>query len=248
MTKVARRPLASRLFDWSSRRLGYGNDDPNTNGELRLLTELRERPTVFDVGANRGDFAEAVLERKPDACLHCFEPSASAYETLKARLADRAVLHNVALDSSAGRAFLYANEPGSELSSLYRRDLRALGMPFGQHTESVIVSTLDIEAREAGVEHIDLLKIDTEGAEARVIEGSSGMLAAGAIGMLLIEYGGTALDSHRFVRDYYGLLADRYDLYRVLPDGLLPMGAYREAYERAEFVNLCALRRWPSSR
>jgi len=204
---------------------------------------LPDRPTVFDVGANRGDFAQGVLERIPGARIHCFEPSPSAYETLKTRLQDRAVLHNVALDSAPGQAVLYANEPGSELSSLYRRDLRALGLPFGHHTESVTVSTLDIEAGRAGVDRIDLLKIDTEGAEARVIEGSAGMIEAGAIDMFLIEYGGTALDSHRFVRDYYGLLADRYDLYRVLPNGLLPMGGYREAYERAEYVNLCALRR-----
>jgi len=152
MTKVVRRPLASRLFDWSSRRLGYGNEDPTTNGEFRLLAELPERPTVFDVGANRGDFAQGVLERIPGARIHCFEPSPSAYETLNTRLRDRAVLHNVALDSAPGQAVLYANEPGSELSSLYRRDLRALGMPFGQHTESVTVSTLDIEAGRAGVD------------------------------------------------------------------------------------------------
>ena len=55
--------------------------------------------------------------------------------------------------------------------------------------------------------HVDLLKIDTEGAEARVIQGAAGMIEAGVIDMLVIEYGGTALDSHRFVRDYYLLLA-----------------------------------------
>jgi FkbM family methyltransferase len=243
MTKVVRRRLASRLFDWSSRRLGYGNDDPATNGEFRLLAELPERPTVFDVGANRGDYAQGVLERKPGAHVHCFEPSPTAFAALLANLGDRAILHNVALDSTPGQAVLYADERGSGLSSLYRRDLRALGMPFGQQTESVVVSTLDIEADQAGVDHVDLLKIDAEGAEARVIEGAARMIETGSIDMLVIEYGGTALDSHRFVRDYYALLADRYDLYRVLPDGLLPLGAYREAYERAEYMNFCALRR-----
>ena len=92
------------------------------------------------------------------------------------------------------------------MSSLYQRDLRALSIPFGGHSERITVSTLDAEASKAGVSQVDLLKIDTEGAD-RVIQGAAGMIEAGVIDMLVIEYGGTALDSHRFVRDYYLLLA-----------------------------------------
>lgn len=240
---LARRPLSSWVFDWASRRLGYGNGDPKTNGEFRLLDDLPTVSTVFDVGANRGDYALAVLERRPRAQVHCFEPSQAAYEILARRLSNRATLHRCALADVPGETLLYSSEPGSELSSLYNRDLRALSIPFGDHSERVTVSTLDAEASKAGVSHVDLLKIDAEGAEARVIEGAAEMIEAGAIDVLVIEYGGTALDSHRFVRDFYLLLADRYDLYRVLPDGLLPMGRYREAYERAEYVNICAVKR-----
>jgi FkbM family methyltransferase len=231
------------VFDWASRRLGYGNDDPKTNGEFRLLNDLPTAPTVFDVGANRGDYALAVLERRPRAHVHCFEPSQAAYEILARRLDNRATPHRSALADAPGETLLYSDESGSELSSLYNRDLRALSIPFGHHSELVPVSTVDAEASKAGVSHIDLLKIDAEGAEARVIEGAAGMIEAGAIDILVFEYGGTALDSHRFVRDFYLLLADRYDLYRVLPDGLLPMGRYREAYERAEYASICSVKR-----
>jgi FkbM family methyltransferase len=241
--RIVRRPIALRLLDWSSRRLGYGDDDPATNGELRLLDDLPPTPVVFDVGARHGDYAVAVLSRRSAASVCCFEPSQSSFAVLRSRLDGRATLRNCALAEHAGIATLWADADGSGMSSLYRRDLDQLGIEFNRVSEQVTVSTVDIECELAGIEHIDLLKIDAEGAEAAVIGGAAGLIATDGVDRIAFEYGGTALDSGRFVRDFYGQLADRYDLYRVLPDGLLPMGRYRENYERAEYVNMVAVRR-----
>ena len=240
---IVRRPVAARLFSWSSRRLGYGNSDPATNGELRLLDDLPLEPVVFDVGARHGDYAAAVLSRRSGATVFCFEPSQSSFAVLTSRLAGRATLRNCALAERAGTATLWSDTQGSEMSSLYRRDLTQLGIEFGGISERVAVSTVDIECRLAGIEHIDLLKIDAEGAEEAVIAGASAAIQKDGVDRIAFEYGGTALDSGSLVRDFYRRLSERYDLYRVLSDGLLPMGQYREAYERAEYVNMVAIRR-----
>lgn len=237
----ARRPVAVRLHEWSLARLGYGNSDPATNGEFLLLDDLSESPVVFDVGARHGDYAAVVLERRPGAEVHCFEPSRESFAEARRRLGGRACLHNVALSETVGTAVLYSDQLGSEMASLYRRQLGWLNVEFSA-TENVAVTTVDEVCAEEAVQNIDLLKLDAEGAEALVLAGAQRMLAEGRIDRVVFEYGGTALDSHHFIRDFYRLLAG-FDMYRVLPDGLLPLGAYSERLELAQYSNYCAVRR-----
>jgi FkbM family methyltransferase len=239
--RQARRPVSLRLHQWSLGRLGYGNSDPATNGEFALLDDLSDAPVVFDVGARHGDYAAFVLDRRPNADVHCFEPSRESFAEVSRRLAGQACLHNVALSDNVGTDVLYSDQSGSAMSSLYRRELGWLNVDFSV-TEDVAVSTLDAVCAEEEVERIDLLKLDAEGAEALVLSGAKRMLGEERIDRVVFEYGGTALDSHFFIRDFYRLLPN-FDLYRVLPDGLLPLGAYSEHLELAHYSNYCAVRR-----
>jgi len=52
----------------------------------------------------------------------------------------------------------------------------------------VPVTTLDRFAASRGIERIGLLKIDVEGFEPEVLRGTSGLLRAGAIDLILFEY------------------------------------------------------------
>jgi FkbM family methyltransferase len=237
---TSRRPAAVRLLRWSLARLGYGNDNPATNGEYRLLDELPELPTVFDVGAHRGDYAFAVLDRRPNAIVHCFEPAAETFRLLATRVGGRARLHCVALSDSSGNRTLFGDRVGSAMASLFRRDLDWLGIENSVE-ETVKTETLDDVCAAENIDHIDLLKIDAEGSEHLVLLGARRMLDGHRIARIMFEYGGTALDSHFFMRDFYRLL-DGFTLYRVLPDGLLPLGRYGEHLEIAAYSNYCAIR------
>lgn len=237
--KIVTRRLATRAQRWSLGQLGYGNGDPATNGEFRLLDELPPEPVVFDVGAHHGDYAVAVLERRPTALIHCFEPAATTFEILMSRLHDRARLHNVALADRAGSRTLYGDAAGSQMASFFHRDLRWLGLATDCE-EAVQTRTLDEVCTSESVEHIDLLKIDAEGAEYLVLLGAQRMLDEKRIDQVMFEFGGTALDSHFFMRDFYHLL-DGYTLYRVLPDGLLSLGRYGEHLEVPQYSNYVAV-------
>lgn len=236
--KLTRRPIATRLHEWSLARLGVGNSDPATNGEYRLLEELPDSPVVFDVGAHHGDYAAAVLERRPNATVHCFEPAAETFQVLATRMGDTARLHRVALAECAGTRRLYGDRVGSEMASLFRRDLAWLSLE-NAFLEEIETSTLDEVCADTQVDHIDLLKIDAEGAEYLVLVGARRMLAERRIDRIVFEYGGTALDSHFFLREFFELLAG-HTLFRVLPDGLLPLGSYREQLEVAQYANYVA--------
>jgi len=203
------------------------------------LDELPPAPVVFDVGAHHGDYAAAVLERRPNARVHCFEPSANTFDVLAARLDGRASLHRVALADRAGARTLYGDRVGSPMASLFHRDLAWLELATDLE-EEVQTQTLDGVCAAEGVDEIDLLKIDAEGAEYLVLLGAQRMLGERRIGRVMFEYGGTALDSHFFLRDFYRLLGG-FTLFRVLPDGVLPLGPYGVHLELAEYANYVAV-------
>jgi len=238
---ISRRPMAIRLQRWSLARLGYGNDNPVTNGEYRLLEELPESPTVFDVGAHRGDYALAVLDRRESAIVHCFEPAAETFRILENRIGSRARLHRLALSDSSGTSTLFSDRNNSPMASLFHRDLGWFGIENSLR-EIVQTETLDEVCAAEDIGHIDLLKIDAEGAEHLVLIGARRMLGERRIARIVFEYGGTALDSHFFIRDFYRLLDGcGFALYRVLPEGLLPLGRYGEHLEVAQYSNYCAI-------
>ena len=57
--RISRRSIATRVHRWPLTRPGYGDGNPATNGEYRLLQELPETPVIFDVRA-RSD-AKSIL-------------------------------------------------------------------------------------------------------------------------------------------------------------------------------------------
>jgi FkbM family methyltransferase len=218
-----------------------------TSGEASVLRSLirRNDPVVFDVGANVGDFARAALAWRPNASVHCFEPSQAAHGILKTRLtkSPNVFLNQFALGEKRGQQVLFADSPGSGLSSLYKRRLNHAGIVMA-HEDAVHIETLDHYCSERNVPRIDLLKIDVEGHELRVLEGSQSLFERGAIQHVMFEFGGTQIDSRTYLQDFFYFF-ERYRmrLLRITPSGYLhPLVRYREFDEQFLFTNFVAAR------
>jgi hypothetical protein len=61
-----------------------------------------------------------------------------------------------------------------------------------------------------------------------VVEGAGELLDGSRIRAIQFEFGGTAMDSRVFLRDFFHLLSPQYALHRLLPNGLWPMPTCRE--------------------
>lgn len=135
---------------------------------------LRADSTFFDIGANVGYYTLLAASRCKKVV--SFEPVPEIHDVLAANI-QRNNLQNVMLDSCAvgereGLLKLYipTGEGNSGLASLEKCENAS---PL-----EVSVVTLDEEVRRHSVSHIDLIKIDIEGAEVRAFEGGKKLLSS----------------------------------------------------------------------
>ena len=140
-------------------------------GRLRLPVA----PVVLDVGANVGFFSWRVRAVRPKASVVAFEPQSDNHARLT-RMFEAAGIRGEACRQACGA------EPGS--ATLYLRNSVTHSLQADWHTdldagagsEQVPVTTLDGECARRGIQAVDLLKIDTEGAETLVLRGASRIL------------------------------------------------------------------------
>ncbi len=218
------------------------NDDIHTNGELRLMqTILPQCAIVFDVGANVGDWTALALEISPRLQIHCFEPSAATFQRLQAQVG--AVCNNFGLSSTPGEMTLWVFADGAGTNSLYKR--RGLedgwGLAEQQQAETVRLDTLDAYCQRAGVQVIDLMKVDVEGHELEVFKGAAGMLAQGKIKCIQFEYGGCNIDSRVLLKDLFDFLVPYgYAFYKIFPRELRRVRRYDQRLENFQYQNWVA--------
>jgi FkbM family methyltransferase len=203
---------------------------------------------VFDIGASHGDFAGRVAELLPDAAIHCFEPGAQAFAHLERRFAGnpRVVLNRIAVAARAGTATLYdySATPGSPHASLLAETFRDI-YPAPAEGAEVATTALDAYAASRGIDRIDYLKIDVEGAERAVLEGARRLLAERRVDHVQLEFNAHAVLSGFTLLALSRLLAG-YDLYRIVANGRVPAITaavrYNTRIEIYKYANFLAVR------
>lgn len=183
--------------------------------------------TIFDVGANVGDWTKEA--QNIASTTYSFEPSNKAFELLKKNIGGEH-LYNIALSDRTGEETLFTNESGSGLASLYPRNLKHFGIDF-KKTEVISTQTLDNFCAQNKINQIDFLKIDVEGHDKKVLDGAQQMIKEGKIYFIQFEFGGADIDSRTFFQDFWYLLSSQYKISRILKDGLAPINKYRESEE-----------------
>src|SRR5262249_29707909 len=150
--------------------------------------------TVFDVGANPGQFARAIHEVLTDAYIYSFEPLADCFAELQRTMSGVRIFRafNTALAEKDGGAEFYRSSWSPSSSLLPMQDLHKQNFPFtaGESKENVRGRRPDDFAEEVKIEEEILVKLDVQGAEDKVIEGGKELIRRAKI--LIVE---TSMDS-----------------------------------------------------
>jgi len=125
---------------------------------------IRIGDVVVDLGSNIGVFTRWAYSEGASKVIS-FEPDKRYFKLLKLNSDPRAVLFNAAVSDSIGTTTLY------ESSHLGGSNI--LGVPGCENSYTVRTYTLDYLFETGIIDKIDFLKIDTEGAEIKILNGIS---------------------------------------------------------------------------
>lgn len=243
--KIEAQNFFEKLHSFGILGMNYGAGDKlETSGEknaLRYITKkLSNRPVIFDVGANKGEYVLSLYALIPEACIYAFEPSAKIFEELKRNLEGKDVnLYQLGISEYPGQVTLYSTPEISELSSIYNRRLEHAGLTLGQR-ENIELATIDDFCATYNIGFIDFLKMDIEGHELSALKGASRMLRTKKIHFIQFEFGGTNVDSRTYFQDFWYLLHQDYIIYRIVKDGLVKISQYKETLEIFTTINYLA--------
>lgn len=125
---------------------------------------------ILDIGANIGITSVWLNHKFPDAKIFCFEPMQDNFSILQKNIAgiDNIQAYNFGLGNTNGELDIYANVDENNRGgfSIYQRDNDTDNL--GTQNSSacrILIRKADEVLTELGIESIDLLKVDTEGAE-----------------------------------------------------------------------------------
>lgn len=240
------------LFFLSLRGLGIGNwETPELSGERHFIdrfTRFSKSPVVLDIGANVGNYSNLLKELAPNARIFAFEPHPLTFDRLQKAAGENSyVAVNAAVGAAEATAQLYdhggkSGEHGTEHASMFKDVIESVHSNKSAAWD-VRVTTVDNFVRENQLRHIDLLKIDVEGGEMNVLLGASDTLRGEMIDIIHFEFTEANTVSRVFMKDFYEVLPN-FDFYRMLSDGLAPMGPYFPQFsEIFAYQNVVAVRK-----
>tara|TARA_B100000780_G_C21012449_1_gene405513 strand:+ start:120 stop:821 length:702 start_codon:yes stop_codon:yes gene_type:complete len=148
----------------------------------------KKKITLVDVGANLGGYTDMIIKNIDINEIHIFEPSKKCFEYLKKRFDRKKIyINNKALSNINKMSTFYENEILSQ-SSLHNTKNRFNSNLKNTDIYKVECLTLDKYFHNQDKKIvIDLLKIDAEGEDLKVLEGASKLLKNKKIKLIKIE-------------------------------------------------------------
>jgi FkbM family methyltransferase len=173
----------------------FGYEAKSTRDAFTVQKELINTitPVIFDVGAHVGSVTLNYRNLFPLASIYCFEPFPQSFEKLLQNLEGdpRSSCYKSAVSAEKGTAVLNANLSSATNSLLAtgQRGSSYWGAGLLDTTSRIEVetTTIDIFLQEKGITHIDILKLDVQGAEYSVFEGAKETLSRQRVSLIYTE-------------------------------------------------------------
>lgn len=168
--------------------------DRNAFADERELLSDRDVQSIFDVGANSGETTAYYHALFPKATIHSFEPFPQEFDTLAERFRGdpRVLPSQTAISNQIGRTCFHVNQNSATNSLLPSTTQSGYWTDSPQDLKhvrqlEVPITTIHAYCTQNGISAIDILKIDAQGTERRVLEGAAEELRQGSIALVHTE-------------------------------------------------------------
>jgi len=195
---------------------GYDIHSTNSDALMHLVNEIFVQlsyyvpirggsPIIFDIGGNIGIATLFFKKIFPHSTVYCFEPDPQTFTLLQRNIIGNKLNNvfsfNAGVSDFSGTAKLYVPPWSNGSSSLFQEkiaieagyaDRCQPGITLSSEEKDIAMMRCSEFIRDRGIEHIDLMKIDAEGAEERIFNDLRDSL--GMIDMIIFE--------HHYAKDF----------------------------------------------
>jgi FkbM family methyltransferase len=226
----------------------------NESGELNVIDKIlpkiiinEKEPVLFDIGANIGSYTLMLKKKYPIAKIYSFEPNPYTFKKLKENLIDTKIeTFNWGFGNKNQKEniYVYKNDTISGHASLYNEFAKVISTELGKQEVIPIeieIKTIDGFCNEKNINNIDFIKIDVEGHEFAVLQGAKNMIDQNKIKIIQFEFNVANILSRIFLKDFYDLIKENFEFYRLDTDRLIYLGDYDSTNEIFKFQNILAI-------
>jgi FkbM family methyltransferase len=156
--------------------------------DIQRFAGTRDIKVAFDVGANVGQTANAILRYMPRARIYCFEPVSATYKSLVSQVGAQPNVSCIpqAPGAERGTSTIQLRTESGYNSLLLTAD----GAEYlTGASEEVEINTVDHFCAANNISQIDILKMDVQGYELKVIEGAARMIESSRVHFVFAEVG-----------------------------------------------------------
>ena len=236
-------PLFEGLLNFSLKALNVGEGHTvETSGEKSVFGILRKvsnnrKAVVFDVGAHTGEWFNLFKKSyNKESIVFCFEPSKESYQKLSQIKSYGFCPEKLAFGDFSGKVILSSENKGDSTSHV-----NSNGSNIAKSSELIDEITLDTYCSEHDIQTIDLLKMDVEGYELKVLKGADKMIKSGRIKLIQFEFGAQSEEKYS-LKDFFDVLSDNYQICRILKHGYHPI-RYHHYFEIMTVTNFIAIQK-----
>ncbi|MBD2311559.1 FkbM family methyltransferase [Desertifilum sp. FACHB-1129] len=218
------------IFQKSDRESPFSFSEEQSE-QLLVKRLIKPGMTVFDVGANLGDYTLLFSQLVGiSGKVYAFEPTATIFQKLQHRL-EQAKCQN----SSAIQKAVYSENTTVEFHEFSEEYSvwNSIGIPkmlnpkTGSEyvpivkSEQIPAITLDSFCQKEKIDKIDYLKLDVEGAESDALQGMLSLLRNRQIGFIQFEISQKMLEglNHTAKETFDLLIENGYECHRIQPNG-----------------------------
>lgn len=165
-----------------------------------LFRALRPGDTFIDVGAHIGFFSLlASFVVGPEGKVIAVEPTDENYAQLDHNINLNKLDHihpvKSVISDTDGEATFYLNKDNDGGHALWDPSAHPLNQKTRDSPESMTVRSMTLQSlmNDFDCSHVRLIKIDTEGAEAKILRGARALLKTGAVDFIIAEVNITGL-------------------------------------------------------